>query len=76
MKKIIVSVLLVAMLLSFAACGGNGNSDITTSGSTTTASVATVDPDESFELPAESSDYSGKFIILNGFSSATTLFTT
>lgn len=77
MKRITVVILLAAaMLAAFASCGKTGDSDDTTrSASGTTGAVATVDPSESFDLPIESTEYAGKFVILNGFSNATTLFT-
>lgn len=76
MKKIAIVVLAAVMLASLASCGVKGDPNVTTAGGGTTAPAATVDPAQSFDLPDESMEYAGKFIILNGFSSATTLFTT
>lgn len=82
MKKYLALILACLMLISLAACSENTPNDPTDE--TTTAPSAAVsdeptvtsDPSLVFELPAESTEYAGKFVILNGFFDATTLFTT
>ncbi len=80
MKRIITLLIAVLMLLSLTACVDQVQKPDTTTAagdsSTTAAEVDSLSPEESFELPAESTEYAGKFIIYNGFSDATTLFTT
>lgn len=79
MKKIIALLIAITSLLTLAACAETGNSETTTASNvaqTTTDDATTADPDSRFEFPETSSDYAGKFVILNGFSEATTLFTT
>ena len=80
MKRIITLLIAFLLLLSLTACAEEKQDPDTTTAagdsSTTAAEVDSLSPEESFELPAESTEYAGKFIIYNGFSDATTLFTT
>lgn len=79
MKKFLALLIVITSLISLASCADTGNSDTTTASNvaqTTSGDATTVDPSAQFEFPETSSDYAGKFVILNGFSEATTLFTT
>lgn len=82
MKKILASLIALTALLSLVACSTPGNSDSTTAGngpsgnSSKPVAETTTDPKYQFEFSETSTEYAGKFVILNGFSEATTLFTT
>lgn len=72
LKKLLSSALAVLILISLVSCANTGNDpdDTTRPASTTgndtdTIDETTVDPAQVFELPQETQQYAGKFVILN-----------